>query len=146
MEQQRRPGLTETLIVWALLAAVAVAAFATYSRLPPEELYHTSGTGIEAGASRAGLMDQPGDQALAEAGLVGDEEPARGIGSEEAPGDVLDGGALEVLERGESGCGVEAAAAHPAVTCSSRRCASSTVGQKTSNPSGSTRRPASRPR
>jgi hypothetical protein len=52
MEQQRRLGLTEALIVWALFAAVAVAAFATYSRLPPEDLYHTSGTGIEAGASR----------------------------------------------------------------------------------------------
>src|SRR5215207_4117253 len=52
MEQQRRPGLTEALIVWALFAAVAVATFATYSRLPPEDLYHTSGTGIEAGASR----------------------------------------------------------------------------------------------
>jgi hypothetical protein len=52
MEEQRRPGLSEALIVWALFAAVAVAAFATYSRLPPEELYHTSGTGIEAGASR----------------------------------------------------------------------------------------------
>ena len=52
MDQQRRPGLTEALILWALFAAVAVAAFATYSRLPPEDLYHTSGTGIEAGASR----------------------------------------------------------------------------------------------
>jgi hypothetical protein len=52
MEQQRRPGLTEALIVWALFALVAVAAFATYARLPPEDLYHTSGTGIEAGASR----------------------------------------------------------------------------------------------
>jgi hypothetical protein len=52
MDQKRRPGLTEALIAWALCAAVAVAAFATYSRLPPEDLYHTSGTGIEAGASR----------------------------------------------------------------------------------------------
>jgi hypothetical protein len=52
MEQQRRPGLTEALIVWALFAAVAVAVVVTYSRLPPEELYHTSGSGIEAGASR----------------------------------------------------------------------------------------------
>jgi len=51
MEAQRRPGLTEALIVWALFAAVAVATFATYSRLPPEELYHTSGSGI-GGASR----------------------------------------------------------------------------------------------
>ena len=52
MEAQRRPGLTEALIVWALFAAVAVAAFSTYSRLPPEDLYHTSGSGIGAGASR----------------------------------------------------------------------------------------------
>jgi hypothetical protein len=52
MEQQRRPGLTEALIVWALFAVVGTAAFLTYARLPPEDLYHTSGTGIEAGASR----------------------------------------------------------------------------------------------
>jgi hypothetical protein len=52
MEVQRRPGLMEPLIVWALFAAFAVATFATYSRLPPDELYHTSGRGIEAGASR----------------------------------------------------------------------------------------------
>src|SRR6266508_770640 len=52
MEQQRRPGLTEALIVWALFAAVAVAVVVTYSRLTPEALYHTSGSGIEAGASR----------------------------------------------------------------------------------------------
>jgi hypothetical protein len=52
MDEQRRPGLTEALVVWTLFAAVAVAAFATYSRLPPEALYHTSGTGLEAGASR----------------------------------------------------------------------------------------------
>jgi hypothetical protein len=42
----------EPLIVWALFAVVAVEVFVTYARLPPEELYHTSGTGIEAGASR----------------------------------------------------------------------------------------------
>jgi hypothetical protein len=52
MEQQRRPGLTEALIVWALFAAVGVAVFVTYARVPPEDLYHTSGTGIEAGAAR----------------------------------------------------------------------------------------------
>jgi len=52
MEQERRPGLVEALIVWALFAAVGVAAFVTYARLPPEDLYHVSGTGIEAGASR----------------------------------------------------------------------------------------------
>jgi hypothetical protein len=52
MEQKRRPGLTEALVVWALFAAVAAAAFVTYARVPPEDLYHTSGTGIEAGAAR----------------------------------------------------------------------------------------------
>ena len=52
MEEARRPGLTEAVIVWALFAVVAAAAFVTYARLPPEDLYHTSGSGIEAGASR----------------------------------------------------------------------------------------------
>jgi hypothetical protein len=52
MEEARRPGLTEALIVWAVFAVVAAAAFVTYARLPPDDLYHTSGTGIEAGASR----------------------------------------------------------------------------------------------
>jgi hypothetical protein len=52
MNQQRRPGLTEALIVWALFAAVALAVLITYWRIPPEDLYHTSGTGPEAGASR----------------------------------------------------------------------------------------------
>ena len=52
MNEQRRPGLTEALIVWALFAAVALAVFVTYWRIPPDELYHTSGTGPAAGASR----------------------------------------------------------------------------------------------
>ena len=39
MNEQRRPGLTEALIVWALFAAVALAVFITYWRIPPEELY-----------------------------------------------------------------------------------------------------------
>lgn len=52
MEQERRPGLAEALIVWTLFAIVAVEVLVTYSRVSPEELYHTSGTGIEAGASR----------------------------------------------------------------------------------------------
>jgi hypothetical protein len=52
MQEQRRPGLVESLIVWALFAVVAAEVFVTYARLPPEELYHTSGAGIEAGASR----------------------------------------------------------------------------------------------
>jgi hypothetical protein len=52
MDEERRPGLIEALIVWALFAAVGVAAFVTYARLPPDDLYHVSGTGFEAGASR----------------------------------------------------------------------------------------------
>jgi hypothetical protein len=50
--ERRRPGLTEALLVWALGALIAVATFVTYARLPAEELYHTSGGGLEAGASR----------------------------------------------------------------------------------------------
>jgi hypothetical protein len=38
---------------WAPLAIVAVAIVITYARLPPEELYHVSGTGIAAGFGRA---------------------------------------------------------------------------------------------
>jgi hypothetical protein len=52
MEQERRPGLTESLIVWALFAVVSAEVLATYARIPPDDLYHTSGTGLEAGASR----------------------------------------------------------------------------------------------
>jgi hypothetical protein len=52
MEDERRPGLTEALIVWALFAAVGATVLVTYARLPPEDLYHTSGSGIEAGAAR----------------------------------------------------------------------------------------------
>jgi hypothetical protein len=52
MERERRPGLAESVVLWAMFAFVAVEVLITYSRLPPEELYHTSGTGIEAGASR----------------------------------------------------------------------------------------------
>ena len=53
MEQRRRPGLLEARGVWSLFALVGLAILVTYSRLPPESLYHTSGQGIEAGASRA---------------------------------------------------------------------------------------------
>jgi hypothetical protein len=52
MEQGRRPGLGEALVVWALLALVAVAIFITYARLPAESLYHVSGSGLVGGASR----------------------------------------------------------------------------------------------
>ncbi|HEX5469506.1 MAG TPA: hypothetical protein VFW80_10720 [Gaiellaceae bacterium] len=53
MKQGRRPGLTEALGVWSFFVLVAIAIVVTYARIPPEELYHTSGRGLEAGASRA---------------------------------------------------------------------------------------------
>jgi hypothetical protein len=52
MDPQGRPGLAEALIVWALWGLVALAVFITYWRIPPAELYNTSGTGPLAGASR----------------------------------------------------------------------------------------------
>ena len=54
MEQGRRwPGLLEAIGVWSLFALVALAILVTYSRLPAEVLYHTSGEGLDAGGSRA---------------------------------------------------------------------------------------------
>jgi hypothetical protein len=53
MEQGRRPGLSEAIGVWSLFALVALAILVTYTRLPHESLYHTSGDGLEAGAGRA---------------------------------------------------------------------------------------------
>jgi hypothetical protein len=52
MDPQGRSGLAEALLVWALLGLLALAVFITYWRIPPEELYNTSGTGALAGASR----------------------------------------------------------------------------------------------
>ena len=53
MEQGRRPGLLETIGVWSLFALFALAILVTYSRLPADALYHTSGEGFDAGGSRA---------------------------------------------------------------------------------------------
>jgi hypothetical protein len=53
MAETSRPGLTEALAVWLCGLAVALATVVTYARLPAEELYHTSGGGLEAGVSRA---------------------------------------------------------------------------------------------
>ncbi len=52
MNPQRRPGLVEALIVWALLGLTTLAVLITYWRVPAAELYHTSGNGFEAGVSR----------------------------------------------------------------------------------------------
>jgi len=48
-----RPGLpAEVIGVGLLFAALSVAIFVTYARLPAAELYHVSGTGLAGGASR----------------------------------------------------------------------------------------------
>jgi hypothetical protein len=52
MADTSRPSLLEALAVWLFGFAVALATFVTYARLPAEELYHTSGGGPQAGASR----------------------------------------------------------------------------------------------
>jgi hypothetical protein len=48
----RSPFPLETAAVWALFAVVATEIFVTYSRLPPTDLYHVSGSGLAGGASR----------------------------------------------------------------------------------------------
>jgi len=53
MEQGRRPGLLEATGVWCLFTLSGLAVLSTYSRLAAASLYHTSGEGLEGGASRA---------------------------------------------------------------------------------------------
>jgi hypothetical protein len=69
----------EALAVWALFAAVAVAVFVTYARLPAARLYHVSGSGLVGGASRALVfVNWPtAAAALAIAGLAATALPAR---------------------------------------------------------------------
>jgi hypothetical protein len=47
-----RPGLAEVAAVWALFGLVAVAMWITYSRLPAEDFYNVSDSGVLAGAGR----------------------------------------------------------------------------------------------
>jgi hypothetical protein len=48
-----RAGLPlEVAIVWLLVGIVGIEILVTYSRLPPTQLYHVTGTGLEGGASR----------------------------------------------------------------------------------------------
>jgi hypothetical protein len=47
-----RPALREPLLVWALNGVFVVLTFATYTRLPPEELYNVTRSGLAGGASR----------------------------------------------------------------------------------------------
>lgn len=49
---QSRPVLREALALWLLLAAIGLATFVTYARLPPDVLYHTTIEGLAGGASR----------------------------------------------------------------------------------------------
>jgi hypothetical protein len=48
-----RPGLRETFAVWLLLGLVGLATIVTYTRLEPEEIYHTSVGGLAGGLGRA---------------------------------------------------------------------------------------------
>jgi hypothetical protein len=48
-----RPGLAEVLTVWILFGVVALGVWVTYARLPLDELYNVSSTGVAAGAGRA---------------------------------------------------------------------------------------------
>ena len=53
-QERERSGLPlEVGIIWAIFAMVTVEVIVTYSRLPAEELYHVSGSGISGGLSRA---------------------------------------------------------------------------------------------
>ncbi len=51
-ENGPRPGLVEVIAVWTLFGLVGLAILVTYARLPLDELYNVSGTGLEGGASR----------------------------------------------------------------------------------------------
>jgi hypothetical protein len=51
-ENAPRPGLAEVLAVWTIFGLVGVAIVVTYARLPVDELYNVSGTGLEGGAGR----------------------------------------------------------------------------------------------
>jgi hypothetical protein len=53
MQAPARRFPLEVAVVWALFAVVAAEILVTYSRLPPHELYHVSGSGLTGGASRA---------------------------------------------------------------------------------------------
>jgi hypothetical protein len=51
-ENAPRPGLAEVLAVWTVFGFVGLAVFVTYVRLPLDELYNVSKTGLEGGAGR----------------------------------------------------------------------------------------------
>jgi hypothetical protein len=51
-ENAPRPGLAEVLAVWTVFGLAGLAILVTYSRLPLDDLYNVSGTGLEGGGSR----------------------------------------------------------------------------------------------
>lgn len=53
MRDGTRLGLGEVLVTWGLYAVVVVEVLVTYARLPAEQLYNVSGSGLEGGAGRA---------------------------------------------------------------------------------------------
>jgi hypothetical protein len=60
----------ELRAVWALVACVAVAVLVTYARLPADELYHVTGSGIEGGLSRM-LVELNFPDAIIALGVLG---------------------------------------------------------------------------
>jgi len=46
------PGLREAFVIWVAWGVVGVTVWVTYARLPADELYNVSGTGVLAGAGR----------------------------------------------------------------------------------------------
>jgi len=46
------PGLREAFVVWAAWGVLGIAVWVTYARLPADELYNVSGSGVLAGAGR----------------------------------------------------------------------------------------------
>jgi hypothetical protein len=48
-----RPSFREPLVVWGLFTGTAIATVVTYARLPAEELWNVSGSGLAGGFSRA---------------------------------------------------------------------------------------------
>jgi hypothetical protein len=71
--------MRELRAVWLLVAAAAVAVFATYARLPAAELYNVTGSGFRGGASRVVVeLDFPDALiALAVLGVVWPALPRR---------------------------------------------------------------------
>src|ERR671939_605453 len=75
------PFPLELAAVWLLYLLDATAMLVTYSRLPADQLYHVSGSGLLGGASRVLVfLDFPvALAAIAAAALVADRLGGRGI-------------------------------------------------------------------